>query len=133
MSTNIGKVQINKVEFEYEIFKEGIRFKDKELDNFINHHDVFSIRYISLWRFEMLIYIIVSIVSFGLWWVLGMILSTYTLVQILFSYRVLLMTSKGQILLKFNSIDDKDEFIRVMKNNNPDIFKISRRFTLFQR
>ncbi len=133
MSTNIGKVQINKVEFEYEIFKEGIRFKDKELDNFINHHDVFSIRYISLWRIEMLIYIIVSIVSFGLWWVLGMILSTYTLVQIIFSYRVLLMTSKGQILLKFNSIDEKDEFIRVMKNNNPDIFKISRRFTLFQR
>lgn len=133
MSTSIGKVQINKVEFEYEIFKEGIRFKDKELDNFINHHDVFSIRYISLWRIEMLIYIIVSIVSFGLWWVLGMILSTYTLVQILFSYRVLLMTSKGQILLKFNSIDEKDEFIRVMKNNNPDIFKISRRFTLFQR
>ena len=133
MSTNIGKVQINKVEFEYEIFKEGIRFKDKELDNFINHYDIFSIRYISLWKIEMLIYIIVSVVSFGLWWVLGMILSTYTLVQILFSYRVLLMTSKGQILLKFNSIDEKDEFIRVMKNNNPDIFKISRRFTLFQR
>jgi hypothetical protein len=133
MSTNIGKVQINKVEFEYEIFKEGIRFKDKELDSFINHYDIFSIRYISLWKIEMLIYIIVSVVSFGLWWVLGMILSTYTLVQILFSYRALLMTSKGQILLKFNSIDDKDEFIRVMKNNNPDIFKISRRFTLFQR
>ena len=133
MSTNIGKVQINKVEFEYEIFKEGIRFKDKELDSFINHYDIFSIRYISLWKIEMLIYIIVSVVSFGLWWVLGMILSTYTLVQILFSYRVLLMTSKGQILLKFNSIDDKDEFIRVMKNNNQDIFKISRRFTLFQR
>ena len=133
MSTNIGKVQINKVEFEYEIFNEGIRFKDKELDSFINHYDIFSIRYISLWKIEMLIYIIVSVVSFGLWWVLGMILSTYTLVQILFSYRVLLMTSKGQILLKFNSIDDKDEFIRVMKNNNPDIFKISRRFTLFQR
>ena len=133
MSTNIGKVQINKVEFEYEIFNEGIRFKDKELDSFINHYDIFSIRYISLWKIEMLIYIIVSVVSFGLWWVLGMILSTYTLVQIIFSYRVLLMTSKGQILLKFNSIDDKDEFIRVMKNNNPDIFKISRRFTLFQR
>lgn len=133
MSTSIGKVQINKVEFEYEIFKEGIRFKDKELDSFINHYDIFSIRYISLWKIEMLIYIIVSVVSFGLWWVLGMILSTYTLVQILFSYRALLMTSKGQILLKFNSIDDKDEFIRVMKNNNPDIFKISRRFTLFQR
>ena len=133
MSTNIGKVQINKVEFEYEIFKEGIRFKEKELYSFINHYDIFSIRYISLWKIEMLIYIIVSVVSFGLWWVLGMILSTYTLVQILFSYRALLMTSKGQILLKFNSIDDKDEFIRVMKNNNPDIFKISRRFTLFQR
>ena len=133
MSTNIGKVQINKVEFEYEIFKEGIRFKDKKLDSFINHYDIFSIRYISLWKIEMLIYIIVSVVSFGLWWVLGMILSTYTLVQILSSYRVLLMTSKGQILLKFNSIDEKDEFIRVMKNNNPDIFKISRRFTLFQR
>ena len=133
MSTNIGKVQINKVEFEYEIFNEGIRFKDKELDSFINHYDIFSVRYISLWKIEMLIYIIVSVVSFGLWWVLGMILSTYTLLQILFSYRVLLMTSKGQILLKFNSIDEKDEFIRVMKNNNPDIFKISRRFTLFQR
>ena len=106
MSTNIGKVQINKVEFEYEIFKEGIRFKDKELDSFINHYDIFSIRYISLWKIEMLIYIIVSVVSFGLWWVLGMILSTYTLVQILFSYRVLLMTLKGEILLKFNMIDE---------------------------
>ena len=67
-------------------------------------------------------YFIISILAFGLWFVLGGIFLLYTLAQIYFNYRVMLLTSKGQIPLSFETFNDKDDFIYTLKKTNPDIF-----------
>lgn len=124
----MNKLYINKHEFNYEILDNGIRLKDKSDDRIITNPEIFSIRYINLYKIEMFIYILVSIVSFGLWWVLGLILSSYTIIQILMNYRIILITSKGQFILKFNTFSEKENFINLLKVTNPEIFKISKWF-----
>lgn len=123
-----GKLYLDKNELNFEILKEGIRLKDKSDDRLIPNNDVFSIRYITLYKWEMLIYILVSAISFGLWWVLGLILSSYTAIQIIMNYRVILLTSKGQFVFKFKSMDEKETFIKSLKKTNAEIFKISKWF-----
>ncbi len=124
----MNKLYINKHEFNYEILDNGIRLKDKSDDRIITNPEIFSIRYINLYKIEMFIYILISIVSFGLWWVLGLILSSYTIIQILMNYRIILITSKGQFILKFNTFSEKENFINLLKVTNPEIFKISKWF-----
>ncbi len=124
----MNKLYINKHEFNYEILDNGIRLKDKSDDRIITNPEIFSIRYINLYKIEMFIYILISIVSFGLWWVLGLILSSYTIIQILMNYRIILITSKGQFVLKFNTFSEKENFINLLKVTNPEIFKISKWF-----
>ena len=124
----MNKLYINKHEFNYEILDNGIRLKDKSDDRIITNPEIFSIRYINLYKIEMFIYILISIVSFGLWWVLGLILSSYTIIQILMNYRIILITSKGQFVLKFNTFSEKENFINLLKVTNPQIFKISKWF-----
>ena len=124
----MNKLYINKYEFNYEILDNGIRLKDKSDDRIITNPEIFSIRYINLYKIEMFIYILISIVSFGLWWVLGLILSSYTIIQILMNYRIILITSKGQFVLKFNTFSEKENFINLLKVTNPEIFKISKWF-----
>ena len=97
-------------------------------EKFIPNQEIFSIRYIRLFKWEIGLYFIVSILAFGLWFVLGGIFLLYTLAQIYFNYRVMLLTSKGQIPLKFETFNEKDDFIYTLKKTNPSIFSKKRWF-----
>ncbi len=121
-------VKINKQDCKYEIIEEGIKIEIDNEEKFIPNQEIFSIRYIRLFKIEIGLYFLVSILAFGLWFVLGSIFLLYTLAQIYFNYRVMLLTSKGQIPLKFQSFNDKDDFIYTLKKTNPDIFSKKRWF-----
>lgn len=121
-------VKINKQDCKYEIIEEGIKIEIDNEEKFIPNQEIFSIRYIRLFKIEIGLYFLVSILAFGLWFVLGSIFLLYTLAQIYFNYRVMLLTSKGQIPLKFQSFNDKDDFIYTLKKTNPNIFSKKRWF-----
>ena len=121
-------LKINKQDCKYEIIEEGIKIKIDNEEKFIPNQEIFSIRYIRLFKWEMVMYFIISILAFGLWFVLGGIFLLYTLAQIYFNYRVMLLTSKGQIPLKFETFNEKDDFIYTLKKTNPDIFSKKRWF-----
>lgn len=121
-------VKINKQKCKYEIIKEGIKIEIDNEEKFIPNQEIFSIRYIRLFKWEMVMYFIISILAFGLWFVLGGIFLLYTLAQIYFNYRVMLLTSKGQIPLKFETFNEKDDFIYTLKKTNPSIFSKKRWF-----
>ena len=121
-------LKINKQNCKYEIIEEGIKIKIDNEEKFIPNQEIFSIRYIRLFKWEMVMYFIISILAFGLWFVLGGIFLLYTLAQIYFNYRVMLLTSKGQIPLKFETFNEKDDFIYTLKKTNPDIFSKKRWF-----
>ena len=123
-------LKINKQDCKYEISDEGIKIKIDNEEKFIPNQEIFSIRYIRLFKWEMVMYFIISILAFGLWFVLGGIFLLYTLAQIYFNYRVMLLTSKGQIPLKFETFNEKDDFIYTLKKTNPDIFSKKRWFRL---
>lgn len=121
-------LKINKQDCKYEIIEEGIKIKIDNEEKFIPNQEIFSIRYIRLFKWEMVMYFIISILAFGLWFVLGGIFLLYTLAQIYFNYRVMLLTSKGQIPLKFETFNEKDDFIYTLKKTNPSIFSKKRWF-----
>ena len=121
-------LKINKQDCKYEIIEDGIKIKIDNEEKFIPNQEIFSIRYIRLFKWEMIMYFIISILAFGLWFVLGGIFLLYTLAQIYFNYRVMLLTSKGQIPLKFETFNEKDDFIYTLKKTNPDIFSKKRWF-----
>lgn len=121
-------LKINKQDCKYEIIEEGIKIKIDNEEKFIPNQEIFSIRYIRLFKWEMVMYFIISILAFGLWFVLGGIFLLYTLAQMFFNYRVMLLTSKGQIPLKFETFNDKDDFIYTLKKTNPSIFSKKRWF-----
>ena len=121
-------LKINKQVCKYEIIEEGIKIEIDNEEKFIPNQEIFSIRYIRLFKWEMVMYFIISILAFGLWFVLGGIFLLYTLAQIYFNYRVMLLTSKGQIPLKFETFNEKDDFIYTLKKTNPDIFSKKRWF-----
>lgn len=123
-------LKINKQDCKYEIIEEGIKIKIDNEEKFIPNQEIFSIRYIRLFKWEMVMYFIISILAFGLWFVLGGIFLLYTLAQMFFNYRVMLLTSKGQIPLKFETFNEKDDFIYTLKKTNPDIFSKKRWFRL---
>ncbi len=121
-------LKINKQDCKYEIIEEGIKIEIDNEEKFIPNQEIFSIRYIRLFKWEMVMYFIISILAFGLWFVLGGIFLLYTLAQIYFNYRVMLLTSKGQIPLKFETFNEKDDFIYTLKKTNPSIFSKKRWF-----
>ncbi len=123
-------LKINKQDCKYEIIEEGIKIKIDNEEKFIPNQEIFSIRYIRLFKWEIGLYFLVSILAFGLWFVLGGIFLLYTLAQMYFNYRVMLLTSKGQIPLKFETFNEKDDFIYTLKKTNPDIFSKKRWFRL---
>ncbi len=121
-------LKINKQDCKYEIIEEGIKIKIDNEEKFIPNQEIFSIRYIRLFKWEIGMYFIISILAFGLWFVLGGIFLLYTLAQMFFNYRVMLLTSKGQIPLKFETFNEKDDFIYTLKKTNPSIFSKKRWF-----
>lgn len=121
-------LKINKQDCKYEIIEEGIKIEIDNEEKFIPNQEIFSIRYIRLFKWEMVMYFIISILAFGLWFVLGGIFLLYTLAQMFFNYRVMLLTSKGQIPLKFETYNEKDDFIYTLKKTNPSIFSKKRWF-----
>ena len=121
-------LKINKQDCKYEIIEDGIKIKIDNEEKFIPNQEIFSIRYIRLFKWEIGMYFIISILAFGLWFVLGGIFLLYTLAQMFFNYRVMLLTSKGQIPLKFETFNEKDDFIYTLKKTNPDIFSKKRWF-----
>lgn len=123
-------LKINKQDCKYEIIEDGIKIKIDNEEKFIPNQEIFSIRYIRLFKWEIGMYFIISILAFGLWFVLGGIFLLYTLAQMFFNYRVMLLTSKGQIPLKFETFNEKDDFIYTLKKTNPSIFSKKRWFRL---
>ncbi len=121
-------LKINKQDCKYEIIEEGIKIEIDNEEKFIPNQEIFSIRYIRLFKWEMVMYFIISFLAFGLWFVLGGIFLLYTLAQMFFNYRVMLLTSKGQIPLKFETFNEKDDFIYTLKKTNPSIFSKKRWF-----
>ncbi len=121
-------LKINKQDCKYEIIEEGIKIKIDNEEKFIPNQEIFSIRYIRLFKWEMVMYFIISFLAFGLWFVLGGIFLLYTLAQMFFNYRIMLLTSKGQIPLKFETFNEKDDFIYTLKKTNPSIFSKKRWF-----
>ena len=96
-------LKINKQNCKYEIIEEGIKIKIDNEEKFIPNQEIFSIRYIRLFKWEMVMYFIISILAFGLWFVLGGIFLLYTLAQIYFNYRVMLITSFNNCIFMFLS------------------------------
>ena len=121
-------VKINKQKCKYEIIEDGIKIEIDNEEKFIPNQEIFSIRYIRLYKWEIGLYFLVSILAFGLWFVLGGIFLLYTLAQMYFNYRVMLLTSKGQIPMSFETFNDKDDFIYTLKKTNPSIFSKKRWF-----
>lgn len=123
-----GKLKIENEEYDFEIITNGIRIFNKTIDKFIPNNEIFSLRYISLFKIEFYSYIGISIASFGLWWLIGLILSLYTFGQYWANKRIVLLTNKGQIVLVFGSDLDKSIFVKNYKNTNPNAFKIKKWF-----
>lgn len=123
-----GKLKIEKEEYDFEVLSNGIRIFNKNIDKFIPNNEIFSLRYISLFKFEFYSYVAIAMASFGLWWVIGLILSLYTFGQYWANKRVVLLTNKGQIVLFFNNDLNKNIFIKNYKNINPNAFKIKKWF-----
>lgn len=123
-----GIFYIQKEKFKYELYEEGIRIRNRDEDKLISYSELFSIRYINPWKWEMILNIIVSILAFSFWWVLGIVLSLYTFGQYWASKRAILLTNKGQITIQFDAINDKKQFISGLKKLYPEAFKIKKWF-----
>ena len=124
----MGKLKVNKEEYSFEIFEDGIRLQNSTDDKFIPNKDIFSIRYISLFKVEFYVYCTISLLAFTFWWVLGLILSLYTYAQYFANNRVVLLTTKGQIVCSFSDEVDKNSFVQDLKKNYPEAFKMKKWF-----
>lgn len=124
----MGKLKVNKEDYSFEVFEDGIRLQNNETDKFIPNKDIFSIRYISLFKIEFYIYCCLSLLAFTFWWILGIILSLYTFAQFYANKRVVLLTTKGQIICSFSDELDKNIFLQDLKKNYPEAFKIKKWF-----
>ncbi len=122
------KLYIGKEEYSFEILETGIRILNKDEDKFIPNKEIFSLRYISLFKIEFYAYCFVSVLAFGFWWVLGIIMSLYTLAQFFANKRVVLLTTLGQVVFKFNDEVDKKYFLNELKKYYPDAFRIKKWF-----
>lgn len=123
-----NKLKVNKEEYSFEIFEDGLRLYNNNSDKFIPNKDIFSIRYISLFKIEFYIYCFLSLLAFTFWWGLGIILSLYTFAQYYANKRVVLLTTKGQIICAFNDDLVKVGFVNEFKKNYPEAFKIKKWF-----
>lgn len=124
----MGKLRVNKEEYSFEIFEDGIRLQNSTDDKFVPNKDIFSIRYISLFKAEFYVYCTISLLAFTFWWVLGLILSLYTSAQYFANNRVVLLTTKGQIVCSFSDEVDKNSFVQGLKKNYPEAFKMKKWF-----
>ena len=124
----MGKLKVNKEEYSFEIYEDGIRLQNNEDDKFIPNKDIFSVRYISLFKVEFYVYCSVSLLAFTFWWVLGLIMSLYTFAQYYANKRIVLLTTKGQIICSFENDLDKMVFIKDLKANYPEAFKFKKWF-----
>lgn len=123
-----NKLSISGDEFDFELYKDGLRLKDNKFDNFIPNGDIFSIRSIKLFKIEFYIYIGLSLLAFTFWWILGIIISIYTFAQWWASKKVVLLTNKGQVTLTFNDDNIKSNFLKELKNIHPNAFSIKKWF-----
>lgn len=122
------KLYIGEEEYSFEIHETGIRVLNNEEDKFIPNKDIFSLRYISLFKIEFYLYCFVSVIAFGFWWVIGLIMSLYTFAQFIANKKVVLLTTLGQIVFTFNDEFDKKYFLNEFKKTCPESFRIKKWF-----
>lgn len=128
---NVGKTNIltiQKEKYEYTIHQDGIRLKSNKEDQFIPNKEIFSIRFIKLYQFELYIYLFITFVGFSLWWVVGLIFTLYTFAQYAANLRVVLLTDRGQMIFKFGNADIKNIFLEELKKTKPEAFSIKKWF-----
>jgi len=123
-----GILYIQKEKYRYELFNEGIRLKNKKEDQFIPISNIFSIRKIKLYKWELITYSLVTLIAFTFYWIIGVIFVVYTFAQYIANLRVVLLTEKGQIILKFNSDDEKEKFAKDLRKIYPEGFKMKKWF-----
>ena len=131
MGENILKIQ-NEL-FKYKIDKENLYLNNSKEEFIIPLDDIYSIRKIHLFKIEFYLYIFLTIFAFKLWWVLGVVFTIYTYVQYQANIRVLLITSKGQMIFKFDDSDKKEIFLDKIKKYKPDAFSMKKWFKFGKR